>query len=864
MEELVSIITQSLSGDVTPEQNQFFIDSAQSEELGQAIIEFLSSDAPVASEPKFIETILGLLKTWFSIHWRNIPYELKQFFFNLLQELIKRNNAIASYAGAFLYIVDKENENRDLYENFVFELFSILENFASRPISALSSYAMLMYSILRKYRASYPQADESNFLEFSLVSTKFAASVCPLFSEESLITSAEGLETLKYCLKSLECILKRRPSQDLFEVCINFNTQIITHFIEGAITLEQFPTFTGFCFKNMLRLLDMQAFQEMDASCEIQQQFFELAINALSHSIENFKNNSYLISAILLVINLLCLDLERPFLQEDASMLELFIHAAELSESDVTEAQTIPNSFLEKAYPEPNSRMEKCETLLPAVTIINYMVKKSPVIATAIFDIPYSEVFCRIFARCANTLCSKYALTEQLVEFLTPAFSSLPDDDELLIASTLYLMSHVAIHFDEATRTQFMELAVSLLDKERIVISANACQLIETLVKLGVPPIDESIEPIIELIPEMVTDHVINALRAISQKYPQMLQPHAEAIIGEILEFLETNLESYGEDDDFDTNYEQQLNLLGSLITSTSGALVNENLVAYIQHALSQENGDIFGEISYICSQITCYESPEAINIVTSILQSMTSNQSALGFAGTLSRPILQFISAHAANLPSFGISETLISFVMENMPEDPEDIQVLGDIIVWVLSADIEVDASSSIEFAGLTLGADGIPEPLQIAALQIFAILSITRDFEIVEQHIAMIAEKMQNHKTLRRTEKRLFTLFLLKHISNGVSPDELMPIVVTANSSNNEGATGEEEAHGEEEDEELSDDSFDFFDRLGESNEYSFDAPFEKTPISQYRNTAISKCSHELIATLQQSHPDFFNLP
>ena len=864
MEELISIIAQSISGEqITEEQNQFFIDSSQSEELGQAIIEFLSSENPLASNPKFIETILGLLKTWFSIHWKNIPYELKQFFFNSLQSLIKKNNAIASFAAVFLYIADKENENRDLYENFVFEFFSILENYGSIPKNAISSYALLMYSILRKYRSFNPHADENNFLEFSLVSTKFVASVCPLFSDESLITTAEGLETLKYCLKSLECIIKKRPAQELFEFYIGFITQTISHFIEGAIDLEQFPTFVGLCFKKIFGLLDVPAFQEMDSSCEIQQQFFDLCMNALSYSLENFKNNSYLISWILLVINSLCVDLLRPFLQEDTAMLELFIHAAELSESDIAEAQQIPNLFIEKAYPEPNSRAGKCETLLSAIIIIHYMVQKSPAIASAIFEIPYSEVFCRIFARCANTLCTKYQLTDQLIELLSSAFSSLPDDDELLLASTLYLMSRVASNFDESSRNQFMQLAVSLLDKDRIVLSANACKLIETLVNLGVPPIDESIEPIIELIPEMVTDHVTNALRAISKKHPEMLQPHAEAIIGEILEFLETQLESYGEDDDFDTNYEQQLNLLGSLITSTNGALVTENLIAYIQHALSQENGDIFEEISYICSQIASSESPEAITVVMTILQSMSSNSTALGFAGTLCRPILQFISSHASNFSSFGISEGLLSFIIENMPEDFEDIQIMGDVIVWILSVDKEIDPSQCVEFSGLTLSSEGVPEPLQLLALQILVILNITRDSEVSQQHIELIAEKMQNSKGLRRVEKYLFTLFLLKMISQGLSPDELIQIVISANSETNPSTTSH--AVNEDDDDEDQAEEDDFFDMFGEeSNEYSFEAPFEKIPISQFRNLAIPKCSPELISSLHQANPDFFSLP
>ena len=202
MEQLVENIFQSIQGVSSPELNQYFIDAANDPELGPSIVQILTSEEEFASNLSFINFILGLLKTWFFIHYDEMEIEAKQLIFNSLHVLTKKEysktlspeyrkkvDATQIYAGALISLIEKETRNREIYENNVFEYFNKINICcAEGSIENAVVFAALAYAILKKYKV---KDGEGAFLEPSLVTKRFIAAVGPAFGEDLLKTTKE-------------------------------------------------------------------------------------------------------------------------------------------------------------------------------------------------------------------------------------------------------------------------------------------------------------------------------------------------------------------------------------------------------------------------------------------------------------------------------------------------------------------------------------------------------------------------------------------------------------------------------------------------------------------------------------------------
>ncbi|EAY21442.1 hypothetical protein TVAG_198810 [Trichomonas vaginalis G3] len=832
METLINHLIQD-----TEVPNELAIEMTQNDETGPHIIEFLTNKNfnEFHSQQRVVIPLLGLLKQWICLKWSGLDFATKQNFLDHFQPLIFQPDFLflEHYADIFCLIASKEGEFRNIYEENVYNVLNILEKASTLTNNVILPYFRIVYTIVSKYKVEM----EYEALEFIFLETKFSTQLGNFFTSLDYLGTQVGENIIILALKSLLCLHHRKPIPELMSNAILLVTEIIQNYNNENINAT--PKFIGYCFKFFNNALQLPSFSEEE---ELRQQFFEYSINALEVTLKNYREADYLLTKILISIASL-----KQYLSEDTNQFELFLSAAEPSESDKNDVLINPSVFIDRAFTLQSN--ESNVPMILAISIIQYITKKSSNIASALLTLPINETSARVISICAPSIV-KHGFLEDLIVWVSNAASSIEDDD-LSIASTLFLLSQTVNYVDDDARKLFLDISLSNLDPSRLVVSSGACQLLEKIVAKGIIPSPEVFQVLLQLSKELNTPHAEKCLLAIAKACPSVISENAAVIYQDIINILMEQLKDVEEDED---SFVQNLNMLESIVLCAGNQVIGEEFIHFVERFLSLEDGEYYPDLSRILCHVVKQKSVYTLQLLTILCESLLNNQSAQGFISYLCRPLLLFIGEYPDDFLKSQLTQQILE-ISDSVISDAVDFECIGELLSWMFMVDNAVDYTQIYELIKTVLSSEELEDESEKKMAE-YVILSLflARDVDL-DNSVELIIDFANNAR--KRSDKQLAILSLLKYAAvHGEFANDCFVSAANCFDGVNEHKKKENEEE-ENEEEEFDDESDDFMD---ENESFDFNSPFDKFSIAEFRNTAAKNCSENVISLMSEKYPDF----
>lgn len=671
------------------------MEDIQSPEAGPILLEIICSVNEQETEEfsRIIIVACGVIKSWTNLHWKKIPPDQKEFFYDKLKQSIFNCHPQSIYIAAVYTYMAQRTRDDVSYQQIVFDAFNKLTSLQSED-SQIAALEVIQFVCHQYQRKRQFELCEPFFLLQRTQDVTF-----PFYHQLELVSTEFGCKILIMSLNCFIYLIRRYSNEktdqkkdanyektviEMTSTPIEFSYQLIEFVINGnQIALSHL---LGTCVRllNTVMIKFDYLFESTIGN------YIETLAHLLSFMNANYTNEISIISKILAGLYTFI-----KVLPMDTDLFLCFIESTKLAEADKAEFYENPASYFENIFSTHNSISMHPRTTARELVRAMIEADESGELAKVLITTLPSENGNRCLAHSIQQFDDLGAI-DDVMSYFNSAFTQEAIDPIELV--TLLELLRKLIPYIDVDLPEYMKLIPKFLKSEHAMVKIVACRVFIRLLKQDIYPEDNIAEILISFMEEFPTLHATKAINILSKRFPYLVAQQVDVVMYSIIYGINSQLELVDDDDEdvaekAETYITNNIGLMTSLFKVSAQNLVIPALVEFLKTELGREDG-IF--LDYIADLITAIVlANNSVDVTLSILyEALNANETVIGFFNSFTYCFMACISNNPELFKQLQLGSSLvqISFALihdaltEGKSYEQDKIFETTRLISWIL----------------------------------------------------------------------------------------------------------------------------------------------------------------------------------